>query len=247
MKAFWKMLVVEAKLSIRDMNMIIFAIVMPVVVLLVIGIIYGNKPAFEGADYSFMEQSFGALCSISICAGGLMGLPIVISEYRERKILKRFQVTPVSPLMILIVHLCIYALYALGSLFTLWLLAGIFWGFVMKGSILVFFAGWMLVLLSNLSIGMLVGGVAKNTKSASVIASLLYFPMLIFSGATLPYEVMPKAMQKIVTVFPFTQGVKILKGATLGQPLENMVFYVMITVIVAVLCTLAAVRYFKWE
>ena len=91
------------------------------------------------------------------------------------------------------------------------------------------------------------GGVAKNTKSASVIASLLYFPMLIFSGATLPYEVMPKAMQKIVTVFPFTQGVKILKGATLGQPLENMVFYVMITVIVAVLCTLAAVRYFKWE
>ncbi|EPY11207.1 MULTISPECIES: hypothetical protein [Paenibacillus] len=33
-------------------------------------------------------------------------------------------------------------------------------------------------------------------KIASAVASQLYFPMLIFSGATLPYEVMPAALQK---------------------------------------------------
>jgi len=247
MRAFWKMLVIEAKLSIRDMNMIIFAVIMPIIVLIILGIIYGSKPAYAGAEYSFIEQSFGALCSIAICAGGLMGLPIVISEYRERKILKRFQVTPISPLMILIVHLCIYALYAAVSVATLWLLAAVFWGFQMKGSILVFLEGWVLVLISTLSIGMLVGGVAKNTKSASIIASLLYFPMLIFSGATLPYEVMPSTMQKIVTVFPFTQGIKMLKVATLGLPLENMVIYVMITIVVAIICIFTAIKFFRWE
>ena len=42
-----------------------------------------------------------SLCAISVCAGGLMGLPLVVAEYRERKILKRFQVTPVSPSMLL--------------------------------------------------------------------------------------------------------------------------------------------------
>lgn len=62
---------------------------------IILGLLYGTKPAVDGAEYTFMEQSFGALCTISICAGGLMGLPLVISEYRERKILKRFQVTPV--------------------------------------------------------------------------------------------------------------------------------------------------------
>ena len=57
----------------------------------------------------------------------------------------------------------------------------------------------------------MVGGIAKNSKIAGVIASALYFPMLIFSGATLPYEVMPGAMQRIVYVLPLTQGIKILK------------------------------------
>ena len=41
--------------------------------------------------------------------------------------------------------------------------------------------------------------------------------MLIFSGATLPYEVMPGIMQKIVDILPLTQGIKILKASTLVQ------------------------------
>lgn len=247
MKAFKKLLLIEGKLSIRDMNMIIFAIIMPIIVLVILGIIYGKKPAFDGAEYSFLEQSFGALCTIAISAGGLMGLPLVISEYRERKILKRFQVTPISPQMILFAHLCIYVLYAAASVVTLWIIARIFWGFKMKGFIFVFLTGWLLVLVSTLSIGMLVGGVAKNSKSASVIASILYFPMLLFSGATLPYEVMPDSMQKIVNVFPLTLGIKLLKTATLGLPLQNSVIYVIITLMVAAICITASVKLFKWE
>ena len=247
MKTFCKILKVEGKLSIRDMNMIIFALAMPVVVLIILGIVYGSKPAFPGANYTFLEQSFGALCSIAICAGGLMGLPIVISEYRERKILKRFQVTPLSPQMLLMVQLCIYALYAVASAVILWVFALIFWDFQMKGSILMFMFGWLLVLISILSIGMLVGGIAKNSKSASVIASLLYFPMLIFSGATLPYEVMPRTMQSIVNIFPMTQGIKILKAATLGQPLDDIWFSAVIIIAVAVVCIGGSIKYFKWE
>lgn len=247
MKAFRKMLAIEGKLSIRDMNMMIFAILMPIVILIILGIIYGEKPAFDGAGYSFLEQSFGALCSIAICAGGLMGLPIVISEYRERKILKRFQVTPVSPLRILFVHLCIYAIYSAASVITLWIIARIFWDFHMQGSILIFVVGWLLVLISTLSIGMLVGGIAKNSKSASIIASVLYFPMLIFSGATLPYEVMPETMNKVVSIFPFTQGIKLLKAGVLGLPLQNFAICVIITVIVTVACIAASVKLFKWE
>lgn len=91
MKIIKEMLKIELKLSICDMNMVIFAVIMPLLILVILGIIYGNKPAFEGASYSFIDQSLGALSSISICAGGLMGLPILISDYREKKILKRFK------------------------------------------------------------------------------------------------------------------------------------------------------------
>lgn len=247
MKTFSKMLKIEGKLSIRDMNMVIFAIIMPVIVLVILGVIYGNKPAFNGADYSFITQSFGALSTIAICAGGLMGLPILVSDYRERKILKRFQVTPISETMILFVHLIIYTIYSIVSLLLLLGISECFFGLEMRGSYLVFLAGWLLVLVSMLSIGMLVGGVAKNSKQVSVIASILYFPMLIFSGATLPYEVMPTAMQKVVDVMPLTQGIKILKAATLGQKIENVWLSIVILTIVAGVCIICSIKFFRWE
>ena len=116
MSTFGTLLKNELKLNIRNMNMVVFAVAMPLVVLVILGLLYGAKPAADGAAYTFVEQSFGALCAISICAGGLMGLPLVVAEYRERKILKRFQVTPVSPVMLLAVEFTIYVIYAAASM-----------------------------------------------------------------------------------------------------------------------------------
>ncbi len=247
MQAFNKMLKTELKLSLRGLDMLIFAIIMPLIVLVILGIIYGSKPAFEGAEYTFIQQSFGALASISICAGGVMGLPLVVSDYRSKQILKRFKVTPISPVTILLVEVAIYFLYALISLITLFTVAIIFFGFEMQGSILHFILGWLLVMVSMFSIGMMVGGIAKNSKVAGIIASVLYFPMLIFSGATLPYEIMPATMQKAADVLPLTQGIKILKSATLDLPMDNVLLPVVIMIAIALICSFVAIRFFKWE
>lgn len=247
MKTFKTMLKTELKLSLRGMDMFIFAICAPLAVLIILGIIYGKKPAFEGADYSFLEQSFGALTTISICAGGVMGLPLVISEYRGRNILKRYKATPVSPAMILFVQVVIYALYAVLSFLLLYLVASVFFGYQFRGSALNFLAGYMLVIVSMFSLGMMVGGVAPNTKMAGVIASILYFPMLIFSGATLPYEVMPAAMQKAVGILPLAQGIKLLKAASLGQSMGDVFTSILVMAVIALFCTGIAFRYFQWE
>lgn len=247
MKSFNTMLKTELKLSLRGMDMVIFAICMPIVVLVVIGVIYGNKPAFEGANYTFLEQSFGAITSIAICAGGVMGLPLVVSDYRSKHILKRFKVTPVDPIVILLVEVTIYALYSLVSMISLFLVAKLFFKFNMQGNILNFILGWLLVMISMFSIGIMVGGISKDSKIAGVIASVLYFPMLIFSGATIPYEVMPNIMKNIVDVFPLTQGIKILKSAILGQSVENIIIPIVIMLIITAICSAVAIKCFKWE
>ena len=247
MGSFITMLKTELKLSLRGMDMFIFAICMPIVVLVAIGIIYGSKPAFEGANYTFLEQSFGAITSIAICAGGVMGLPLVVSDYRSKHILKRFKVTPIDPIVILLVQVVIYALYSLVSMSSLFLVAKLFFKFNMQGSVLNFILGWLLVMISMFSIGIMVGGISKDSKIAGVIASALYFPMLIFSGATIPYEVMPNIMKNIVDVFPLTQGIKILKSATLGQPVENIIIPIFIMLIIAAICSIVAIKCFKWE
>ena len=247
MRSFGTLLKNELKLNIRNMNMVIFAVILPLVVLVILGFIYGTKPAAEGASYTFLEQSVGALCTISICASGLMGLPLVVSEYRERKILKRFQVMPVSPAKLLAVEFTIYVLYCAVSLVTLLMASMLFWRVTIPGSVPVFLGSWLLTMVSTLSIGLMVGGIARNAKSASVIACLLYFPMLIFSGATLPLEVMPGAMQKVISIFPLTQGIQLMKATSLGLPIGGLWVPAAVMGAVTVICMGVAVKCFKWE
>lgn len=247
MKTFCKMLKTELKLSLRGMDMFIFAICMPLIVLIILGVIYGNKAAFEGAGYTFFEQSFSAVTTISICAGGVMGLPLVISEYRSKNILKRFKVTPIRPVIILLVQVVIYALYSFVSLITLLFVAVIFFDYKMCGSLIYFIAAYLLVMLTMFSIGLMVGGISKNTKTASIIASILYFPMLIFSGTTVPFEIMPKALQNMVGVLPLTQGIKFLKAASLGLPFDNVILPGTLLLIISAICIIISLKYFKWE
>lgn len=45
--------------------------------------------------------------------------------------------------------------------------------------------------------------------------------MLVFSGATLPLEVMPEAMQGVVKLFPLTQGIQLMKASFLESPAQG--------------------------
>ena len=247
MNKFFTMLKTELKLSFRGMDMIIFAVCMPVVVVILLGIIYGGKPAFDGADYTFLEQSFGAVSTIAVCAGGVMGLPLVISDYRQKKILKRFKITPSSPVLLLSVQVAIYMIYSLIALVLIYLVSVLLFGMKLQGAFLPFMGAFFLVMISMFSIGMLVGGVSPNTKIASVLASLLYFPMLIFSGATRPYEVMPAVLQKLADLLPLTQGIKLLKAASLGLPAENVMASLAVMAVITVVCGGVSIRFFKWE
>jgi ABC-2 type transport system permease protein len=247
MKTFRTMLKTELKLSLRGMDMFIFAICMPIVVMVILGMIYGDKPAFEGANYTFLAQSFGAISSIAICAGGVMGLPLVVSDYRHKKILKRFKVTPVSPALILAVQVVIYMLYSIASLILVYATSAIFFEYRFHGSWLQFLGAYFLVMLSLFSIGMMVGGIAPNIKIAGIIASILYFPMVIFSGATLPYEVMPTALQKVADILPLTQGIKLLKATSLGQSIDNVLLSIIVMIALAVVCIGVSIRFFRWE
>ena len=149
--------------------------------------------------------------------------------------------------MILAVQLVIYSLYSITSLILIYGVARLFFNYNFQGSWILFLSSYLLVMVSMFSIGLMVGGIAKDTKIAGVIASILYFPMLIFSGATLPYEIMPKVLQKIADILPLTQGIKLLKAASLGISINDVTIPIIVMASIAIVCTLIAVKFFKWE
>jgi ABC-2 type transport system permease protein len=247
MKAFKAMLKMESKLTLRGMDSIFFGVLFPMGLALILGIIYGNKPAYEGADYTFIQQSFGAVISIGICATGLMGIPLSVSEYRHRKILKRFRVTPVSPGLLLFTQMTVQLMIAVLSSLGVFTVMKLFFGYRMEGSFAGFVLSYLLVMFAIYGLGMMLGSVAPNVKTANLLCSLVYFPMLFLSGATVPYEVMPPVMQRVTNVLPLTQGIKLLKGFSLGMEPENLVLSIAVMAGLAVVTTIISIKFFRWE
>lgn len=247
MQAFNSIFKTEFKLSIRDLNIPIFGIAFPVIVAVVIGLVAGNNPVSGSSTFGFIDQSFGGFITIAVCATGLMGLPLQLADYREKKVLKQYMVTPVSPARLLIVQCLVNFIMSLISLVLLFGISTAFWGFEMRGSWGLFLASYLLVTAAIYSLGMVIASLAPDIKTSNLLCMLFYFPMLLFSGATVPYEIMPQSAQRIMDFLPLTQGIKLLKSTSLGIEIDRPWLPVLILLVIAIAGTALSIRTFKWE
>jgi ABC-2 type transport system permease protein len=247
MRSFSTLFKTELKITIRHIDSILFGVMFPVGIVLLLGAIYGSKAAYEGAPYSMMQLSFGAFTAVGIVATGLMGLPLVLADYRHKKILKQFKVTPISPGKLLLVQVLVSFLIAVISAIATALTAVIFFNYTMIGSIIKFVPAFLLVTSATYSMGMLLASIAPNIKTANLLCTMIYFPMLFLSGATVPYKVMPTGLQRFADVLPLTQGIKLLKAVSLGESLNNIGFQIILMLSISVICILLSLRFFKWE
>lgn len=247
MKRYMKLVQIQGKLAFRCPDSIIFGVGMPVGILLLIGLIAGSKPAFHGADYTFLQSAFGSLVAVGICACAFMGVPLGIAEYRDKKILKHFFTTPVSPKVLLTVQVLINVFLAVVSAVFVSVIAIIFFGYEMKGSVLSFIGAYVLLLGSMFSLGMFLASICPNLKIANVVCTVVYFPMLFLSGATIPFELFPEKLQNVASVLPLTQGIKLLKSCSTGETIGDINTSIIILVGVLVVGVVGAFATFKWE
>lgn len=245
MKRFLKLYGIEQKLAMRSLDMIIFGVAMPVGVLILICMIAGDKMAGEG--YTYLESSFASLIAVGICAAAFMGIPLTVVDYRDKKILKHFFTTPCSPMWILGSDMLCGAVNALISAVAVSLAAVLFFGYRMRGNVLQFMGAWLLTMLAMFSIGLMLASVCRTVKSANAVTSLVYFPMLFLSGATIPFELFPSGLQKVASVLPLTQGIKLMKAVSMGVQTDSVWKIVVLLVSITVICCIISIRTFRWE
>ena len=246
MKNFFKLYKVEQKLFFRSPDVFIFLLCMPVVVLIMIGLIAGSKLAGD-SGMTYLESSFVAVTSVGICCSAFMSIPITMVDYRDKKILKHFYCSPCSPARLLLVDIICSGVMAALSAVCVTLAACVLFGYRMSGNVAVYILTWFLTMIAMFSIGLLVAALCKTTKSMNVATSLLYFPMLLFSGATIPYELFPKGMQPVAGYMPLGIGIRLMKAASIGACLGEMGREILILVAITVICILISIKTFRWE
>ena len=86
MRSFGILLKNEMKLSLRDMNMPIFAVGMPLAMLAVYGLLFGHSPAFEGAPYTALRGAYRVTVPDTAAATALiLQHPALFRDYEITK------------------------------------------------------------------------------------------------------------------------------------------------------------------
>lgn len=242
---FFNMYKVEQRLFFRSPDVIIFNLAMPSITFLIISLIAGNRAA-GNQGLTFLQSSYAALSTVGICCSAFMSIPIIIVDYRSQGVLKRMYCSPCSPARLLICDMIASGIMAIISTLILTLIAIIFFGYTMTGNVMIYLGLWFLTMISMFSIGLTVASLCRTTKSMNIVTSLLYFPMLLFSGATIPAEIFPKGLRFFADILPLGVGINLLKSASIGQ-YEKIILPIIILSAITAICTFIAVKFFKWE
>ena len=214
MKRFWTMYRIEQRIFFRTPDVILFCLMMPLVVFALITIIAGSKPAAD-SGLTYLQSAFVSLSTVGICCSAFMSIPITVVELRSQGILRRMYCSPCSPARLLACDTIASSMIAAVSTLLLTAAAVIF-GYRMAGNVFVFIAVWLLTMLSMFSIGLMAASLCRTTKSMNIATSLLYFPMLLFSGAAIPAEVFPAGVRAVIKWLPLGIGIDSLKKVSLG-------------------------------
>ncbi len=185
----------------------------------------------------------------AIASGATFGAAITLVTWRQNKLLRRLRLAPVGTwsvvtarigisLAIAMVQLALFLLVARLPYFGLKLTPG--WWM----SIPIVAAGT----LAFMSIGLLVGSVARTQQAASSIANLIILPMAFLGGAFLPLDFAPAWLRDVSYVIPLRYLVTGMQNVMArGQGPGSAVPAVAILLGLTAVLTLISARVFRWD
>ena len=237
----------QATLYLREPIATFFTIFFAPLFLVLFGLIYGNEPSEILGGRGSMDVTVPAYLGIIIVTVGLIGLPIQTSVNRELGILRRYRVTPLRPLTYIVADVTAYWAMALVGMVLLVVVGKLAYDIRFEGDVLSVLAGFTLSTASFLSMGFVLASVAPTARVAQTLGMVLSYPMMFLSGATIPYELLPSAVQRIADFLPLTYVVKLMRSLWFGEPWSELGLEVLVLAGILLVCGVISARFFRWD
>ncbi|HEY8424598.1 MAG TPA: ABC transporter permease [Limnochordales bacterium] len=204
--------------------------------------------AVSGEAFSMFDFLLPGVMAMSIMQTGLMDVTWTIAEYRDQRILKRVLATPFHPMAFLLGLLVRFTLVTLLQAVIILAVGVLVFKAKVVGSLATLVGLAALGAGVFLTMGFAISTLAPSAESASMIGSVINFPMMFLSGTFWPKEIIPEAMQPVVRALPLTPLVDSMRavaveGAHLGPYAGGLVY---LTAWGLVALAVAAWR-FRWE
>ena len=244
--ALARLTITEFKLFLREPMLVFWGIAFPLLLLIILGSIPALKethPGYKGL--TVLDTYVPILVVLTLALLGYIAMPYVLVGYREQGILRRLKTTPVGPSRVLAAQLLINFASA-AVVVALMLVVGRL-GFAVPFPLAP--GIWVVVALlaaaGTLAVGLFIAAVAPTARVAQAIGSILFYPLMFFSGLWLPIPSMPPVLQHISHATPLGAAWESFQNAALGHWPPALALLTMVAYPVAF--GLAAARLFRWE
>jgi len=244
--ALSRLTVTETKLFFREPMVVFFALAFPPVLLVVLGAIPAmRRPDEDLGGVRLIDLYVPIVIALGLALFALNGLSQLFATYREKDVLRRMRTTPVNPRVLLGAQLLMSTIMSVATMLVVLAIGRLAFDVSLPRQPPAYLVGYLLAALSMFAIGLLVGSLAPTGRSANAIGSLLFFPIMFFTGLWTPRDTMNGVLRTISDLTPLGAGVQTLHDATAGHwpQLPHMAVMLGWTIVASGL----AARYFQWE
>ncbi|MFD4293350.1 ABC transporter permease [Rhodococcus sp. NPDC058505] len=246
MPALLRLTATETRLFFREPISVIFALVLPPLLLVVLGAI----PSFREPDpvlggLRIIDLYSPIVVALAVTTLATSSLPQQFAAYREKGVLRRMRITPVKPTVMLAAQLLMSTIMATATTMLVLVIGRLVFAVTLPRNLLAYPVAFALTASAMLTIGLLVASLAPSATSAGAIGLVLFFPLIFFAGLWIPREAMNDVLRTISDFTPLGSGVQSLQDATAGHWPQPLHLAVMVgwTIVAGGL----AARYFRWE
>ena len=242
MRLFLHELRVQQLLFWRNREAAFFSFLFPILLLLLIGSVYGDEPIEGVSAPTFLLIG---LVGYGIAANAFAGLAITLVVRREAGLLKRVRGTPLGAgtylAAVIASTVVVIALQVVAQL-----LLGVYvldadW----PDRWLAFAFAVLLGAAAFAALGLAVTTVVRTAEGSSAVVNAIFLPMAFISGVFFSTEEMPAFLQAISEVLPLTYFLELIRASFLtGESFEPSA--VAAVVVWGLVGLFVAVRGFRW-
>jgi ABC-2 type transport system permease protein len=240
---------IELKLFLREPLTVVFSLALPLIVLFVLGGVFGNEATQPGEEIvyrglgpmTYYVPAYVALVIASVC---VISIPTHLAGNRERGVLKRYHASSVNVGAVAGAEVAVAFVLSAVSAILLVTAASLAYDFDAPASLPLVLGVFVLLTLGFAAFGIFLGAVLPTARAAQAVGMLVWFVMLFLGGAGPPPEVLTSGMQTVSDITPLWHAVAMMQDVWLGLDagLSWLIFGV-----IGVASAVLGLRFFRWE
>jgi ABC-2 type transport system permease protein len=207
-----------------------------------------EEAAQDVKDFEYIDFMVPGILAMVLMFGGLAGYSLEIASYREKGILRRIKVSPLSLGVYLssgILSVLIFTLLQTALLIALGVLA---FNLNISGNYLYIILVVIIGALSFLALGFLIASLTKNMRSAAMASQAVAMPMMFLSGIFFSVEWVPTPLKVIAQCLPlYYLGDALRRVMIDSASLLDVWVDILVLVAMGAIAFLASIKFFRWE